>query len=186
MVHYWLLRNVLLLSESKARVSQSQLRLSFARVKKSDSSYQNWWSYSWDISSQNFSHWIVTQQGARSSTNLSSMLKMKRVGHKGSRKSKSKRGSKERTAARKERKATQTLAIVLGKQVPILGNPRLLNMNRRLNHETRNVNLRIWKRNWIRLKQLWFKGKDGLISTIWTVRSFKSLRFKYDFVFVQN
>ena len=44
------------------------------------------------------------------------MLKMKRVGHKGSRKgkSKSKRGSRERTAARKERKATQTLAIVLG------------------------------------------------------------------------
>ena len=57
-------------------------------------------------------------QGARSSTNLTafSMLKMKRVGHKGSRKgkSKSKRGSRERTAARKERKATQTLAIVLG------------------------------------------------------------------------
>ena len=55
-------------------------------------------------------------QGARSSSNLTafSMLKMKRVGHKGSRKSKSKRGSRERTAARKERKATQTLAIVLG------------------------------------------------------------------------
>ena len=50
MVHYWLLRNVLLLSESKARVSQSQLRLSFARVKKSDSSYQNWWSYISELS----------------------------------------------------------------------------------------------------------------------------------------
>ena len=57
-------------------------------------------------------------QGARSSSNLTafSMLKMKRVGHKGSRKSKSKRGSRERTAARKERKATQTLAIVLGER----------------------------------------------------------------------
>ena len=59
-------------------------------------------------------------QGARSSSNLTafSMLKMKRVGHKGSRKSKSKskRGNRERTAARKERKATQTLAIVLGER----------------------------------------------------------------------
>ena len=48
---------------------------------------------------------------ARSSSNLSSMLKMKRV-NKGSRKSKKR--NRERTAARKERKATQTLAIVLG------------------------------------------------------------------------
>lgn len=44
-------------------------------------------------------------------SNLSSMLKMNRV-NKGSRKSKKR--NRERTAARKERKATQTLAIVLG------------------------------------------------------------------------
>ena len=62
------------------------------------------------------------------------MLKMKRVGHKGSRKgkSKSKRGSRERTAARKERKATQTLAIVLGEKTndsyrePLKGSSQVL------------------------------------------------------------